>query len=288
MSTYNNDMVCHVWAQGNEDSGKNGNGSLYFTGDTIYSYGSHFPIAKMMDNGMVLFTTDTHGVTTSQHCSRVRQAISNRKTFDVPCVEITPDTNHRYTKERNAKSHKENLASYKERINDTVVKASRARSNKEWLENLAIVLVDEHNSYINVFSLRNKPIELPNVGQLRAAADKAAAKAAKIAAIENADKIAKWLAGENVSLPRNIAVMLRVRGDMVQTSQNASFPIEHARLALKIIKRCKANKEKFVPNGKTIKLGHFAIDRIDTNGDVKAGCHFVKYAQIVRIEKDLQ
>lgn len=70
--------IPHLWAHRTQDETRNRQGNLYFTADTIYSYGSHFPIARHLVNGAgeraVLFTTATYGVTTSGHCSAVRSA----------------------------------------------------------------------------------------------------------------------------------------------------------------------------------------------------------------------
>ena len=43
--------VSHLWANRAQDEARNRQGNLYFTGDTIYSYGSHFPIARHVRNG---------------------------------------------------------------------------------------------------------------------------------------------------------------------------------------------------------------------------------------------
>lgn len=74
-----NHMVAHVWAQQTQEFGRSSNGNFYFRGDTIYSYGTHFPIARFVTNAAgeraVLFTTDRNSVTTAQHISDVRGAL---------------------------------------------------------------------------------------------------------------------------------------------------------------------------------------------------------------------
>ena len=40
-----NREIPHLWAHKTQDEARNGTGSFYFTAATIYSYGSHFPIA---------------------------------------------------------------------------------------------------------------------------------------------------------------------------------------------------------------------------------------------------
>ena len=87
--------IPHLWFHQSQGNARNGQGNLYFEGDTIYSYGKHFPIARhvLTRNGMraVLFTTETYSVTTSRHKSDVRQAIPcNVTVFTVPDVCTSP------------------------------------------------------------------------------------------------------------------------------------------------------------------------------------------------------
>src|SRR5260370_7685600 len=59
--------IPHLWAHRTQDEARNRQGNLYFTGDTIYSYGSHFPVARHVTNPAgergALFTTPTYTVT---------------------------------------------------------------------------------------------------------------------------------------------------------------------------------------------------------------------------------
>src|SRR6267378_6539904 len=84
--------IPHLWAHKVQESARNAQGNLYFGGDTIYSYGSHFPIARhVVDNptkknpkSAILFTTRSYSVTTSGHISAVRSAIPK----DVPVFHV--------------------------------------------------------------------------------------------------------------------------------------------------------------------------------------------------------
>jgi hypothetical protein len=73
--------LCHKWANQEQQSGRNANGSMYFNGSTIYSYGSHFPIAKHIVNDQgqraVLFTERTYSNTTAKHKSHVYMSCKN-------------------------------------------------------------------------------------------------------------------------------------------------------------------------------------------------------------------
>ena len=67
--------VAHVWAYQQQSDAKCRN--AYFEGDTIYSYGRHFPIARIYNkdgNKTVFFTTRTYGSTTSKHVNDVYMA----------------------------------------------------------------------------------------------------------------------------------------------------------------------------------------------------------------------
>ena len=66
---YPNHEIPHLWVHQSQDEARNSTGSFYFEGPTIYSYGSHFPIARYVTNERgeraILFTTAHHSVTTS-------------------------------------------------------------------------------------------------------------------------------------------------------------------------------------------------------------------------------
>jgi hypothetical protein len=76
-----NDLVS-VWLRQSQDYGQyRSDGSFYFQGDTIYSYGTHFPIAKLATapNGeqVIFVTTRTYSNTTAKHISAVHRGIRN-------------------------------------------------------------------------------------------------------------------------------------------------------------------------------------------------------------------
>lgn len=74
-------QVAHIWANQSQDEAKNSNHTFYFHGRTIYSYGSHFPIAEISkeDSNLIFFTTRSYSPTTSKHISYVRRAIADYK-----------------------------------------------------------------------------------------------------------------------------------------------------------------------------------------------------------------
>lgn len=79
-SVYPADEIPHLWAHG-VPAGReirNQCRNLFAQGDTIFSYGQHFPMARRVETpgGIVfLVTTRTYSVTTSRHLSRTRYAV---------------------------------------------------------------------------------------------------------------------------------------------------------------------------------------------------------------------
>lgn len=73
------DMVAHLWAHQTQDYARNPHGNFYFQGTTIYSYGTHFPIARHVDENTILFTTRGYSPTTSKHICCVRSAMPGGK-----------------------------------------------------------------------------------------------------------------------------------------------------------------------------------------------------------------
>ena len=83
------DEVAHMWANQTQEEARNPGGNFYFRGATIYSYGSHFPIATLLNDGNVLFTTRKYSNTTAKHVSMARGACSHKSVIyvnEVPVV----------------------------------------------------------------------------------------------------------------------------------------------------------------------------------------------------------
>lgn len=72
--------VARMWANKQQDSARYSGGNFYYEGNTIYSYGSHFPIATHIEyNGKkaILFTLNTYSNTTAKHIHVVRHACNH-------------------------------------------------------------------------------------------------------------------------------------------------------------------------------------------------------------------
>jgi hypothetical protein len=273
------DMVAHLWAHKSQDYARNPGHNFYFSGDTIYSYGSHFPIARhVARNGhsAVLFTTRSYSTTTAGHKCVVDSACRHLTVFHVADVTAT----------------RPQFAQYRAEYMALVGKYAKARQRKpEHLEALRR-LVSEANQYAEFFGLRTR-LTLP---------DDLTGMVAECQAIEKREKtrkqreerkrereaqerLQKWVDGETDYPPSAYGqpIRLRIAGDELQTSRGARVPLAHAVKAFRVLKRLHDKGQAYQRNGHTIHLGHFALDSLDIEGNVTAGCHTVAWPEIERV-----
>lgn len=83
--------------------------------------------------------------------------------------------------------------------------------------------------------------------------------------------------------PLSSLTLLRKRGDELQTTRGARCPWSHAVKAFEIAQRCRATQETFTPNGHSIRVGTYSVDRIDPDGTLHAGCHHLDFAEMQRL-----
>jgi hypothetical protein len=304
-----------LWAHQTQSDARNQQRNFYFEGATIYSYGAHFPIARHVQRGRkhcVLFTTRGHSSTTSGHIACVWEALGlsfwrgmyapdqpamatcGRNPFPIFRV---PDTCF--------DDPRVNLESYRQRINEVAGKLHRARKNRDGYLREFAGLIDEANRYAAFFGLRTRI----KIADTEAYAKEYAAKQDAINRKEReaqkraqaqrdaelVERVARWRAGENVDLYGYSTVLLRVRHDQtilknedkIETSIGAIVPLEHAKRLFKFIADCRRRGASYTRNGHTIRIGHYALDSIDSAGNIKTGCHRIMWPEIERLAREL-
>jgi hypothetical protein len=299
--------IPHLWAHQTQSDARNQQSNLYFEGPTIYSYGSHFPVASFHTvNGkqIVLFTTEKYSSTTAGHCSAVRSTIPHSvPIFRVPYV-LYCTTYH----ERNLEHY---VKEYDKYISSAL--SSLHLRNLNWCLDYAIEWRDEGKAYAKLFGLSIKFKPLPSTALLRvlrmkariredASDEKAAvkreaqrrrwARQAELEKLELPKKIEAWRNGEYVHLGygEGVPTLLRLSSDgtEIETSRGARFSVEHAKLALRIVRKVMESGQEYKTNGHTIHLGHYTLDRITVDGTVYAGCHIVKWEEISLIAPKIE
>ena len=273
------DMVAHLWAHKSQDSARNPCHNFYFHGDTIYSYGSHFPIARHVTRkgkSAVLFTTRSYSSTTAGHKCTVESACRHLTVFHV--ADVT------------GSDCRKQFAQYRAEYMGLVGKYAKARQRKpEYLAELR-GLVEEANGYAAFFGLRTR-LTLPDDLTAMIAECQAIEKREKTRkqreeakqAREALERVQKWVDGESDYCPSYGPIRLRVKGDELQTTRGARVPLEHAVKAFRVLKRLHDKGQAYQRNGHTIHLGQFALDSLDTEGNVTAGCHTVQWEEIARV-----
>lgn len=277
----NNKEVAHLWA--NQSRERATGSHFYFEGDTIYSYGSHFPIARHY-KGVVLFTTKGHSVTTSKHKGYVRSACSHLTVFEVS--QVMQDPSGRDVKE------------YGGQIKYMAGNAAKARKPAAHLECLQRE-VNAANAFCERFGFKTRFAMPDNWDELQAKAKVSQAKERKVkaerAAKQEADAqetIGKWLAGESVTIPHFIGkVYLRQQSlrkcdghtiDELETSKGARVALGEAQKAYRFA--CLMRTRGWRRNGDQFKVGDYQLDAVNSQG-VIAGCHRVAWDEIERFAK---
>ncbi len=279
----NSDQVAHFWANKTQSEARNPNGSMFFNGNTIYSYGSHFPIARHIERkgkSAVAFTTRDYSVTTSSHKSTVASAARHLTVFTVADVESD-----------RADTIKANLADYGDRITALLLKAKRARKNAKWDLEQAEALINEGNQYAQFYGYKPKFAQ-PEDWQAQVAKAEATAKAvnerkrkqAEIDRKERLEALEQWKQGAAVGYRfYDLPTALRVIGDNsnreMETSLGARVPIAEAEKAFRFawIQRARG----WHRNGEQFTVGHYNLDAVNDQG-VVAGCHRVAWPEIER------
>ena len=319
------DMVIHVWAQRSQNEGRNSTRSVFFNDiDTIYSYGHHFALATFVEekcgnltNLNCIINDDRYSVTTSSQQASLRQAtrqynqvFTTTKILHHIIKWAHDDTNTFFLSELKILCEKE-ASEIIENTCRTLAKRKKASLIEQDI-NHAQHLIAQLGVVMNIFKIIMDAAIIDKLHEMTdkrdtllitykeqiAAENKIAREKKKAYEADIAQKtqeaLSAWLKGD--ALPwgseglvyKSEEIYLRVKGDLIETSHKAEFPIDDAINAFTAIKNViKRNIGFKCDNANRLKLGNFNIDTIDTQGNVKAGCHYVKYAQIESIAKQL-
>jgi hypothetical protein len=286
----------HVFARQSQIEGKTSGRNFFFERNVIYSYGYHFPIARILESGIVLFTNRSYSNTTAKHISLVRYALNHKDKIYVHnpnasvvdnLIAFSKDLKAKFDIIENTRRRPHTRDAAKANV-DHIIKTATAyclamdTTLDKQIKLLAKSVGAEH---LIAASLFKKAMDagydhtkfLANLNKKLTAAQKKADKERKIKAQE---KLEKWLAGESNTyyLDRQYTpLMLRKRvideeTTIVETTMGASVSFRAAKVLYDLIK-----------SGRDIK-GH-VIDNytvIGINGTLKVGCHEIPTEEVKR------
>ena len=271
--------LCHKWANQEQESGRTSNGTLYFNGSTIYSYGSHFPIAKHIVNEQgqraVLFTERSYSNTTAKHKSHVWMSCKNDDIIYCSVPGGSHDDNFNYwlifAEIHGARKLK---TARKPEIYLNIISNVESKAVKyaeffgiEIPETLKAVLsIKDKTEYLQYES---KAIEFAKLEQARKLKEQKA---------KFKEDIKKWLNLETSRLYTTYKYdFLRINDNRIETTQAVQIPLELGKRLYNSIKN------------QSLKVGdkvlNYSVNEI--GNDIKIGCHTFKQSYLLKFGSQL-
>ncbi len=271
-TVYDKSTVAHHWANQIGDYARVSCDNFYFRNKTIYSYGSHFPIAKHIENAAgekaVLFTERTYSNTTAKHISITRQAA--RHLNIIYCY--SPNS-----------SHNENFLHWQAKAEGIARNLEKAKKPEKYLSEIGYVAghVNEYAAFFGiavpdtlaaVLSIGNKAEFASYLEKKRVYLLAEEKKAKRKYNLQHQKALKKWLNGESDRLYTNNGNdYLRLKDDRIETSQCVQIPLE---LGKKIWHQVKS---------KTLAVGQkiLGYEVNEVGKIVKVGCHTFKSRYLI-------
>lgn len=289
-TVFDNAQLCHVWAQQTQPTGRSG--SMFFEGNKIYSYGTHYLAGIILKNKkgkqFAVLNSNSYSVTTSKHMGLVCSAVYGLMPYfyspspnDLNCTLNHSEVRIQFKIDAYLKMKK---VTSKEEIRNAF--ATIHARQKEYNELRAILgkkpkfistkKLDEIETHLKARLKRYQELNTPD--QIAKREKIKQAKTLK----KQSESIAKFRAGENVLIRGLPYELLRVKGDEVQTSRGASVPLSQAIQLFKCIKSGKG--EGLLLAG--TQIGHFRLTDIYTQGAetvVTIGCHKILMSEAEKV-----
>lgn len=263
--------VAHLFATQCQVEATNQNRSFYFIRKNIYSYGSHFCIARFVDDKTLLFTERSYSNTTAKHINHVHHATSH---IDRIWCAYPIGT------------HSDNFEYWLNEAEGVTAKLKNARKPEIYLTQLNNIKykVGRYKQYFNidmpialdkVLSIMNKEEVSEYLESKQKILDAEAKRKAKEYAKQHAVELKKWRAFEKQSLYlRDGFDYIRKDDENFQTSQGVKIPIAIGLQFYNNINNAKVG-DKFLS---------YTINEI-TKKHIGIGCHKVTFKEINNIVK---
>lgn len=295
--------MSHEWATNPNRNIRCNNG--FVEGRVIYSYGRHFPVAKIVEqkNGrnIVYMTLDTYSSTTASHIREAKSAVSHLDKLymlNVPKNESV--------------AHGNNIQYWINQAEDAVQRIDKGKDRKADHLRHAEYIIKQLKLYQQHFKIRNskeinaivKKVQDPKwLLQIEEYNKKKAAKEeyekehwpeiqAKKEAAEKKkweEDIAKWRNGEIYRLPYKYhgGVLLRYDADKdrIMTSKNVYVPVEAAKRFYNRVQ--KVLKQGGCSDNCNDKILDYVVKEIRTDMLV-IGCHNIPMEEVEKIAKQMQ
>lgn len=289
-TVFNHAQLAHVWAAQSQPTGRGSR--MHFNGTTIYSHGTHFPIACFVKPGVVLFNDDSYSNSTAKHKGHVWSALYGLpvRMFKVPT---------RFVTGHDAAGA---LETFHNRRDAALTSAAKARTHTAMHLEYAERLETDARDFAQAFDLPaptfpeyDRAAILQRIRKQAAdsKAERAAAEAKRAAEIAAREAqypavLAAWRRhdptppdcfsiGHYQSKPT--ALRLSLDGKQIETSRGAEVPLNAGVKVWGLITYCRVHKALW---GGAEDVGLFSLRSIDEYGNAVIGCHTLEYQETER------
>jgi hypothetical protein len=258
--------VAHLFNGQNQSTAYTPTRNFYFDGKSIYSYGSHFCIARFVDHNTLLFTERGYSNTTAKHISITGNATRDRNKISCAYPDGTHEANFDF------------WINNAERIGQNLLKARKPAKYISELENIKY----RAERYANYFGIEiparlKNILDVTNADQYMAHASSViefnkqeARRKAREQAKAHAKQLKDWRAFKVSNIYGRIEYdYLRVTDTDFETSQRVKIPVEVGMRLYKTIRTLKPGQAFLRYEVKSI-----------TDTFIQIGCHKIEFKEI--------
>ena len=301
MTNYQSNLeTAHAWAHSLSNEGKNGNNSLNFRNNIIYSYST--PMAEYVENSnAVLFNIEKYSVTTSAHQAIIKNSIP----YSYDIIEVPFNSSGRSHSLSDVDNHHSNFEAWENNIIHLYGKLKRAKSKKdEYLNEIEIIKtniqkyynlftseIDKRTLSLNIRNILNNQFSSDDLKNIEAKREKTRNLKIKRDEIKRKKEIQKQISNffsrkSHQINSRKIYLRLSKSKKWVETSGKAKVPLKIALYLFKLATQTRKLNKEFDMNSihqDQRKIHDFQLDKIDEKGNVTVGCHFLEFAEMQRL-----
>lgn len=297
-TVFNNPELTHIWANQSQSYGKGS--SMFFEGDSIYSYGYHFKIAQFIENKngqkCIFLNYRSYSNTTNKHQSLVWRAIPQNIPF-FRVSDFFTDINY------SNGSHKANLNHYIKQAEDLQASTIKAKKHKIGYINQLKNQIDIFNKYCLFFDLQDLNEFNPILGQGKTIKERYEAVSEWLSFYENSDYLKKWQMKQEETKKKQEAKALIDAKEKIEAFRNFKISSIYANFGHYLLRFNKETENIETSGGVKMSkniflmaynrlinneltegqhIGEFRYNGIENN-IVSVGCHKIPFSEVQNI-----
>jgi hypothetical protein len=292
--------IAHNWAHQSE-TGRRSYWNFYRENDTVYSYGSHFPVATHLTDHVILFNREESSKTTSEHQIEVEMAIPRGKkvikTHSSLIKAVTGPWGKVTIWDHTPAGRAQRIQPAVRAEIDTIIskirdyQKLRARAKKRsyipdiqaelrYLQAIYDYIPFDRRKLTKTqrYYLKVGPVHLVNTEDIQAEVE--AEKELQRERTQREVEAFRTFKRPNVVNSDKTYLRLDVVNRRVETSRGIQVDLNEALAAAEI---CRKAKEKNRPVSPDFTIAGWWVDTITANGSFHAGCHVISWNEIKRL-----